>query len=86
MATTLKTAMEQLGLSSRRVAAALIAGLWRRLTLAEVEGRLAALSRTEQGLVVGAVLAAVFLLSLLAAQFGWVAMLAYWLAVVVIVN
>ena len=86
MATTFKTAIEHLGTSARRVAAALVAGIWRRKTLAEVEERVAALRPVEQFLLVGGVLATIFLLSLLAAQFGWIAMLALWLTVIVIVN
>lgn len=86
MATTFEIAIEHLGTSARRVAAALVAGVWRRKTLPEVEGRFAALRPAEQFLLVGGVIAAIFLLSLLAAQFGWIAMLAFWLTVIVIVN
>lgn len=85
MSTAFKT-IEQLGIASRRVAAALVAGIWRRRTLSEVEEGLTSLPRVEQRLVVGGVLSAAFLISLLAAQLGWIAMLAFWLAVVIIVN
>jgi hypothetical protein len=76
----------RLGLLCRNVAAALIAGVWRRRTIHEVRDRLAALPAREEALVLGGVLGALFLLAVLAAQFGAIGLLVYLLAVVLIVN
>ena len=76
----------RLGTICRNVAAALIAGVWRRRTIGEVRDRLAGLPAREEALVVGGVLAALFLLAVLAAQFGPVGLLLYLLAVVLVVN
>ena len=76
----------RLGSLCRNVAAALIAGVWRRRSIREVRDSLAALPAREEAAVVGGVLAALFLLALLAAQFGPVGLLLYFLAVVLIVN
>jgi hypothetical protein len=78
--------LHRAGQSARRVAAVVISGVWRKQTLADVEARLAQLPAGEQRLVVGGVLGALFLLSLLAAQFGWIAMLAFWLVVILVIN
>jgi hypothetical protein len=74
------------GTLCRNVAAALIAGVWRRRTITEVRDRLAALPAREEAAVISGVLAALFLLAVLAAQFGPIGLLAYLLAVVLIVN
>jgi hypothetical protein len=76
----------RLGTICRNVAAALIAGVWRRRTIREVRDRLAGMPAREEALVVGGVLAALFLLAVLAAQFGPVGLLLYLLAVVLVVN
>lgn len=75
-----------LGLTCRRVAAALIAGVWRARPLEEVDQRLSDLPVREQAAITVATLAALFCAALLAAQFGWIAMLGFWLGVIVIVN
>lgn len=74
------------GALCRNVAAALIAGVWRRRTITEVRDRLAALPAREETAVIAAVLGLLFLLAVLAAQFGAIGLLAYLLAVVLIVN
>jgi hypothetical protein len=76
----------RLGSLCRNVAAALIAGVWRRRSIREVRDSLAALPPREEAAVVGGVLAALFLLGVFAAQFGVIGLLAYLLAVVLIVN
>ena len=77
---------QRFGSLCRTVAAALIAGVWRRHPIGEVRDRLAALPAREEAAVVGGTLAALFFLALLAAQFGPVGLLLYLLAVVLIVN
>jgi len=86
MATLPKSAIEHFGTTTRRVAAALIAGVCRSQSIESIEERLGRCPKTEQRIIVAAVLGAVFLLSLLAAQFGWIAMLGFWLIVIVVVN
>jgi hypothetical protein len=76
----------RLGTLCRNVAAALIAGLWRRRTIVEVRDCLAAMPPREEAVVITAVLGLLFLLAVAAAQFGAIGLLAYLLAVVLIVN
>lgn len=82
----LTAVLSPLGQSARTVAAALIAGVWRRRTLAEVEAKLKALALREQVGVVGGVLGLMLLISLFAAQFGILGFLAFLLLVVLVVN
>lgn len=86
MAKTHSNLLAPVGLVARRVSAALIAGIWRGRDLADVERRLADQPLREQALIVGATLAALLCCAVLAAQFGWLAMLGFWLGVIVIVN
>lgn len=74
------------GITCRRAAATLVGGFLRNRPLAEIDAALAARPAREQALLVGGVLAALALLSFLAAQFGVVGMLGFWLAVIVLVN
>lgn len=74
------------GLACRSVAVALLSGWLTGRDFAEVESRLAARPAGEQAAIVGAVLAALFLLALLAAQAGIVGLLIYGLAVVVVAR
>lgn len=76
----------RLGTLCRAVAATLISGVWRRRTAGEVRDRLAAMPPREEALVVGGVLALLFLLALIAAQFGPVGLVLYLLAVVLVAN
>lgn len=75
-----------MGQMCRTVAATLIAGVWRRRSIEEVEGRIKTLALREQVGVVGGVLGLMLLLSLFAAQFGILGLLAFLLGVVVLVN
>lgn len=70
----------------RSAAVALIAGIAHRIGFDEVEARLAARPAQEQALLVGATLVALFLAALLAAQAGWIGMLLFWLAVIVLAR
>jgi membrane-bound ClpP family serine protease len=76
----------RLGLVCRHAAVALLSGLLPRLGFAEIERRLAARPLRDQVAVVGGVLLGLFLLSLLAAQFGWIGMLLFWLGVVIVAR
>ncbi|MEL6549255.1 MAG: hypothetical protein AAFQ54_03320 [Pseudomonadota bacterium] len=70
----------------RRVAVGLIARAWPGESLSDVEARIAAQPLTIQTLIVTAVLALLFAGAMLAAQFGWVGMLFYFAAVVLLVG
>lgn len=70
----------------RSVAVALISGLRPAMTFEQVEARVAARPVGDQTMIVGGTLALLFLLALIAAQIGWVAMLVYWLAVIVVAR
>lgn len=70
----------------RNVAATLIAGVWRRHSAADVRDRLEAMPTRDEALVVGGVLLLLALLALIAAQFGPIGLLVYFLAVVVAAN
>ena len=74
------------GATSRRVAAALIAGVWRKRSVREVDAWIRRRPGRDQVMITGGVLAALLALSVVAAQFGWVGMLVFWLLVIVIVN
>ena len=86
MPMTHNSLLSPLGHVCRTVSATLIAGVWRRRSIEEVEGRIKALSLRDQVGVVAGVLSLMVLLSLFAAQFGILGLLAYLLGVVVLVN
>jgi hypothetical protein len=74
------------GRMCRTVAVALIAGVRRRESIEEIEARVVDLPRGDQALIVGTTLGGLFLLSLIAAQFGLIGLALYLLAIVFIVN
>lgn len=78
--------LNRAGRTCRMVASALIAGVRRRETLDEIEDRVADLPRGDQVLIVGTTLGGLFLLSLIAAQFGFIGLGLYLLGVVFLVN
>ncbi|MEL6643812.1 MAG: hypothetical protein AAFQ79_07750 [Pseudomonadota bacterium] len=86
MATTLKTWIPRFGVLCRTSAVALIAGVYRRSSIQEVNDHMVARPLQQQVLITPAVLGALFALSALAAQFGWIGMLLFWIAVIVLVN
>lgn len=70
----------------RLAASALIAGFARRLSVKDVNDRIAGKALKDQVLVVGGVLLGLLVAAVFAAQFGIVGMLIYLIALVVIVN
>jgi hypothetical protein len=78
-----------LGAAGRRcrdVALGLVAGFSHKIGFHEIEARVAALPAREQAAITAAVLAGLFLCSLIAAQFGLIGMALYLLAIVLIVR
>ena len=70
----------------RTAAVTLLGGLVPRMTADEIEARLRTRPGREQTAIVGATLLALFLLAVLAAQFGWIGMLVFWMAVIVVAR
>jgi len=70
----------------RMAVVTLIAGVWRRRSVRETHDRVAALPMRDQVWIVAGVLALLFGLCLIAAQFGWIGLLGFALLVVLIVN
>lgn len=74
------------GATCRSVTALVIAAFWRGRTVKEIDAALAARSLSEQALAFGAIVVTLFGLSLLAAQFGWIGLLAFWLGLIVVLR
>jgi hypothetical protein len=72
--------------SARRVAFAILAGLWRGLSDDEVERRITQRPLGEQTAIVLAVLAGLLFTSLLFAQAGWIGMLVFFLLVILLIR
>ncbi|WP_420024135.1 hypothetical protein ACN9JG_19440 (plasmid) [Cereibacter azotoformans] len=72
--------------AARRSAATLVASLWRGLSSEEVESRIARRPPRDQAVIVGGVLAALFLISTLFAQAGVVGFLTFLLLAVIVVK
>ncbi|ARE39142.1 hypothetical protein RGUI_1001 [Rhodovulum sp. P5] len=71
---------------ARRVAFAILAGFWRRHSAEDIETRISRRPDKEQTAIVIAVLAGLFLTSLLFAHFGLIGMLVFLLLVVLIIH
>jgi hypothetical protein len=71
---------------SRTVAAGLLARVWRGGTAADLDERLAALPAARQAVIVGGTVGLLFLSALFAAQFGWIGLLVFGIAVVLLVG
>jgi len=86
MSAKIKNLLGKTGSLCRTCAACVIAGLWRRRSLADVESRLAACSSGQQAAITGGVLFLLVLLGFFAAQFGWIGVLLYWMSIILIVR
>lgn len=75
--------LSRIGVICRGAAATLIARLWPGRSVRDVDQRLAACPARQQALVTGGVMLVLLLLSLFAAQFGWLGILLFWLGVVI---
>lgn len=77
---------ERIKAACRNVAVAVIAGVFRRRSIDEVDAEIKTRPHQQQIAIIGTVLGLLFAFSLVAAQFGWIGMLVFWLAVIVLVN
>jgi hypothetical protein len=80
------TLWQSVSLRTRPVVAALLARVWPGHDQARAEARLAGLSPGDEAAITGAVLVLLFLAAVLAAQFGWLGMGLYFLAVILLVR
>lgn len=71
---------------TRPVVAALLARFWRGHDQARAEARLAGMAPRDEAAITAGVLAALLLCAVLAAQFGWLGMAVYFMAVILLVN
>lgn len=74
------------GTLCRRGASTLIAGLWPGHSLHEVDDALAALPVRQQAMITSGVFLGLVLAGFFAAQFGWIGILMFWLAVILIAR
>jgi len=86
MSATVKHLLGKAGSFCRTCAACIIAGLWPRRSLADIEARLAACSARQQVAITGGVLFLLVLLGFFAAQFGWIGVLLYWMSIILIIR
>lgn len=86
MPLTVKRFIGKAGTVCRTVAASIIAGLWPRRSLGDIEARLAACPARQQVVITGGVLLCLILLGFLAAQFGWIGVLVYWMSIILIIR
>lgn len=86
MSASIKPLLAKAGSFCRTCAACIIAGLWPRRSLKDVEARLAACSAGQQVAITGGVFFLLVLLGFFAAQFGWIGVLLYWMSIILIVR
>lgn len=86
MSASAKHLLGKVGSLCRICAACIIAGLWPRHSLSDVEARLAACSSGQQVAITGGVLFLLVLFGFFAAQFGWIGVLLYWMSIILIVR
>ena len=86
MATTTKSFMSRLGGLCRTGALVLFAGVYRKRSLSDLNERMLARPLQEQAIFTALVFSVLFALCLLAAQFGWIGILVFWLVIIVLVN
>lgn len=86
MAGTSRKTSHRIGQIIRSVTVVLIAGVCRWRSASDIEAEFKSRSLQQQALVSAAVLSALFVLSVLAASFGWVGLLVFWLVVIAVVN
>lgn len=78
--------LKRVGEMCRTCATMVIAGVWRTRSFGEVEARVLALPPAHQVALTIIVLGFLFALSLFAAQFGWLGIIVFWLAVIALAR
>lgn len=86
MALTSRHIAARFGSTCRKVAIVVIAGVCRWRSPEEVSAAIEARPLAQQATITVGVLAILFACSLVAAQFGWIGMLVFWLVVIALVN
>lgn len=86
MIASFKQFLFKAGAFCRTCAACVIAGFWPRLSFAEVRARLAACSSRQQVVITSGLFLCLISLAFIAAQFGWIGILLYWMSIIVIVR
>jgi hypothetical protein len=80
------TLWQSLSVWTRPVVAALLSWVWRGKNQVQAEARLAGLAPRDEAAITAAVLLILFLCAVFAAQFGWLGMGLYFLAVILLVR
>jgi hypothetical protein len=86
MATTTQTIAFRFGTLCRNCAVAVIAGFWRSRSIKDINQQIKGRSTFDQVWITLGVLGLLLGLSMVAAQAGWIGLMAYWLAVILLVN
>ncbi|MEL7253071.1 MAG: hypothetical protein AAFZ04_04595 [Pseudomonadota bacterium] len=76
----------RIGPLCRNIAVSLIAGVCRWRSFEDVNDRFRARPIASQAMITGGVMAALFGASLVAGYFGWIGLLVFWMAVIILVN
>lgn len=74
------------GAICRNVTALAVSAVVRTRSVKEISASLAVRSPGEQALAFGGVALVIFTLSLIAAQFGWLGLLVFWLGLIVVLR
>lgn len=86
MAQMTQTITSRMGLLCRNISVSLIAGVCRWRSFEEVNEAFKARPLSSQTLIAAGVLAGLFAASLVAGYFGWIGLLVFWMAVIILVN
>lgn len=86
MSTTTQTLAFRFGTVCRNCVVAVIAGVWRSRSIKEINAQVRDRSTFDQIWITLGVLGLLLGLGMVAAQFGWIGLMAYWLAVILLVN
>lgn len=86
MARTSRDLTAGAGALCRKVAVLIISGVFRRRPIRDIDADIRQRPLRDQILITAGVLAILLALGLVAAQFGWIGILVFWLGVIVLVN
>lgn len=80
------TITSRMGFICRGIAVSLIAGVCRWRSFEEVNDAFKARPVSNQAMITAGVIATLFGLSFAAGYFGWIGLLVFWMAVIILVN